>query len=535
MRSCPEDRSRPAHAVATDGLISGLYSFTDLDLCTTRKSGDLYMAEISPLDHSFPMSTSLEQPLYLRVAERLEGLIHSGSLRAGDRVPSVRQFGRQQGVSVPTVMQAYTLLESRRLIEARPKSGFYVTARLARSLAEPSLPPHKAAMASLEEFASTFVSLSEMNNPTLIPFGPAIPSDELLPLEKLVKTSAAVARRAPATAFRYDLAPGCPALRKELSRRSIDWGCAFDPDEFLITLGASEALHLALMSVTRPGDSVLVESPCYYGTLNLLQKLNLRAIPVPTCAEGLDLEAVREAVRTYSVAAMLVIPNFSNPMGSFMSEANRRRLLDIADLHGIPIIEDDIYGDLPHQGPRPPCLKALDRNNRVLLCGSYSKTLAPGMRVGYLVGGAHQQLIALKNAFNVGSPPLPAMTVAEFLRSGGYDRHLRKLREAYRLQICRAREKVAEVFPEGTRVSNPSGGLVLWLELPEQVDTMEVFLEARAAGISFAPGPMFSPQGFFRNCLRLSCGHPWTSRIEEGLATLGALFTRHVAQRRAAG
>jgi len=475
-----------------------------------------------------PMSTSTEPPLYLRVAERLEHLIESGSLRAGDRIPSVRQFGRQQGVSVPTVMQAYTLLESRRMIEARPKSGFYVTARLAKALQEPSQPPHQAATATLETFAATFVGLSEMNDPTLVPFGPAVPSDALLPLDKLVKTSAAVARRSPTTGFRYDPAPGCPALRKELSRRSIDWGCAFEPDEFLVTLGTSEALHLALMAVTKPGDAVLVESPSYYGTLNLLHALKLRAIPVPANAGGLDLEAVKDAVKRYAVAAMLVIPNFSNPLGSFMSEESRRRLLDIADLHDIPILEDDIYGDLPHAGPRPPCLKALDRHDRVLLCGSYSKTLSPGLRVGYLVGGQHQpRLIELKNAFNLGGPALPAMTVAEFLRSGGYDRHLRKLREAYRLQICRAREKVAEVFPEGTRVSNPAGGLVLWLELPEQVDAMRVYQEARAAGVSFAPGPMFSPQGFFRNCLRLSCGHPWTPRIEQGLATLGGIVRRH--------
>jgi len=474
------------------------------------------------------MSTSLEQPLYLRVAERLEGLIHSGSLRAGDRVPSVRQFGRQQGVSVPTVMQAYTLLESRRLIEARPKSGFYVTARLAKALAEPSLPPHKPAMASLEGFASMFATLRDMNDPSLVPLGSATPADELVPLEKLSRTSAAIVRRSPAVSFRYDPAPGCPALRKELSRRSIDWGCAFDPDEFLITVGASEALHLALMAVTRPGDTVLVESPSYYGTLNLLEKLKLRALPVPANVDGLDVDAVREAVKKYPVAAMLVIPNFSNPSGGFMDETNRRRLLDIADLHGIPIVEDDIYGDLPHQGPRPPCLKALDRGGRVLLCGSYSKTLAPGLRVGYLVGGQHQtRLIELKNAFNLGGPELPAMTVAEFLRSGGYDRHLRKLREAYGLQTCRMREKVAEVFPSGTRVSNPSGGLVLWLELPEQVDALAVFREARAAGISFAPGTMFSPQGHFRNCLRLSCGHPWTPRIENGVATLGAIAVRH--------
>lgn len=474
------------------------------------------------------MSISTEQPLYLRIADRLENMIQAGTLRAGDRIPSVRQFGQQQGVSVPTVMQAYTLLESRRLIEARPKSGFYVTARLARSLVEPALPRHKPTRASLEGLSSVFNTVRDMNDPTLVPLGSAIPSDDLVPLEKLARASAAIVRRNPAATFRYDPAPGSPALRKELSRRSIDWGCAFEPDDFIVTIGASEALHLALMAVTKPGDTVLVESPSYYGTLSLLAKLKLKVVPVPACICGLELNAVREAIQKYPVAAMLVIPNFSNPAGGFMSESNRRTLLEIADEHDIPIVEDDIYGDLPHQGPRPPCLKALDRNDRVLLCGSYSKTLAPGLRVGYLVGGQHQRkLMELKNSLNLGGPPLSALTVAEFLRSGGYDRHLRKLREAYRLQTCRTREKVAEVFPEGTRVSNPAGGLVLWLELPEHVDVLEVFREARMAGINFAPGTLFSPQGLFRNCLRLSCGNPWSPRIEQGIATLGAIAKKH--------
>ncbi|MFD0895937.1 PLP-dependent aminotransferase family protein [Luteolibacter ambystomatis] len=474
------------------------------------------------------MSTSTEQPLYLRIADRLENMIQAGTLRAGDRIPSVRQFGQQQGVSVPTVMQAYTLLESRRLIEARPKSGFYVTARLAKSLVEPSLPRHKPTRASLEGLSSVFNAVRDTNDPRLVPLGSAVPSDDLVPLEKLARASASIVRRNPAATFRYDPAPGSPALRKELSRRSIDWGCAFEPDDFIVTVGASEALHLALMAVTKPGDTVLVESPGYYGTLSLLAKLKLNVVPVPACICGLELNAVREAVKKYDVAAMLVIPNFSNPAGGFMSESNRRTLLQIADEHDIPIVEDDIYGDLPHQGPRPPCLKALDRSGRVLLCGSYSKTLAPGLRVGYLVGGRHHdQLMELKNTLNLGGPALSAMTVAEFLRSGGYDRHLRKLREAYRLQTCRTREKVAETFPEGTRVSNPEGGLVLWLELPEQVDVLDVYREARAAGINFAPGTLFSPQGLFRNCLRLSCGNPWTPRIEEGIATLGAIARKH--------
>jgi DNA-binding transcriptional MocR family regulator len=344
-------------------------------------------------------------------------------------------------------------------------------------------------------------------------------------MEKLGQLTSSLVRRSKDACLRYDPVPGCLPLRKELSKRSLDWGCGFDAGDFVITLGASEALHLALLAVTRPGDTVLVESPTYYGTLNLLAQLRLKVIAVPASSgDGLDMNAVRSALDTHPVAAMLVIPNFSNPIGSLMPVANRRELLELAEQHGIPIIEDDIYGDLPHEGPRPHCLKSLDHSDRVILCGSFSKTLAPGFRVGYIVAGKYQQqVMELKNAFNLGGPPLPALTVAEFLRTGGYERHLRKLCHTYRHQVCKMRETVAEVFPEGTKLSNPSGGFVLWLELPRNTDVLTVFREARAAGISLAPGSLFSPKGCFNNCMRLSCGSPWSPRIEAALGTLAEI------------
>lgn len=468
------------------------------------------------------------QPLYLRIADRMEAMIDSGSLRAGDRIPSVRHSSLQHQVSIPTVMQAYTLLESRRLIEARPKSGFYVRPRLSKSLREPAVSKRKPAVASLLGFASAISLIQDITDPKLVPLGAAIPGAGLLPEKKLAQLTASVMRRSTAASLQYDPAPGCLALRKELSRLSLDWGCGLDASDFIITVGASEALHLALLAVTKPGDTVLVESPTYYGTLNLLALLKLKVIAVPSSSgEGLDMAAVKNVLATHSVAAMLVIPNFSNPLGSLMPEANRRVLLGLAEKHNIPIIEDDIYGDLPHEGPRPHCLKSLDRNDHVILCGSYSKTLAPGFRIGYIAAGKHQpRVLELKNAFNLGGASLPAFTVAEFLRTGGYERHLRKLRDTFRHQVCKMRETVAATFPEGTRLSNPSGGFALWLELPGNIDVMPVFHEARAAGISFSPGPLFSPNGGFKNCLRLSCGSPWSPQIESAVGTLAKIIAR---------
>lgn len=471
------------------------------------------------------MAQELATPLYQQIAERMESMIQAGSLRAGDRIPSVRQLSMQQHVSVPTVMQAYTLLENRSLIEARPKSGFYVRPRFANALRAPDTVKHKARVTCLSGFASFLSMTDDMVDPSLVPFGAAAPGDDLLPLDKLSRLTASIVRRSPGAAMKYDPAPGCFHLRKQLSRRSLDWGCSLSPDDFLVTVGASEALHLALLATTKPGDTVIVESPAYYGTLNLMAQLKLRAVAIPTSsATGIDVEAVGKALGRHRVSAILVVPSFSNPIGSLMPESNRHALLQLSKLHGVPIIEDDVYGDLPHDGPRPRCLKALDDGDNVILCGSFSKTLAPGYRVGYISAAKYMpRVMELKHAFNLGGASLSSLAIAEFLKNGGYERHLRKLRHTYRQQVCKMRETVAEVFPESTKVSNPTGGFVLWLELPNGTSSFSIFNQARKAGISFAPGPLFSPDGRFSNCLRLSCGHPWSEKMETALVTLGRI------------
>ncbi|MET0263124.1 MAG: PLP-dependent aminotransferase family protein [Rariglobus sp.] len=476
------------------------------------------------------MKTRLKSPLYLQLAENVEGMITAGTLRAGDRVPSVRQLSRQHKVSVPTVVQAYTLLESRRVIEARPKSGFYVRPKQAVGLTEPAMPRRVPAAADLKGFAPLMSVIHDIADPALVPLGGAIPSAELLPLDKLSRITSGILRKTTAAAINYDPTPGCLGLRKELGRRSLDWGCYLEADHFILTNGASEALHLALRAVTRPGDTVIVESPVYYGLLHILSELHLKALAVPASArDGISIEGVELAVKRGKVAAIVVIPNFSNPLGSFMPEENRKALLDLAAARGIPVIEDDIYGDIPHEGPRPRCLKSLDTHDNVILCGSFSKTLAPGFRSGFIASERHRdRLIALKMSINFANTSLQALALAEFLRTGGYDHHLRRLRHTYRGQVGKMREAIAATFPSSTKVSNPAGGFVLWLELPTHVDSREIFQTAREAGISVAPGFLFSPASEFNHCLRISCGFPWSPRIETAVAQLGQIVARRV-------
>jgi DNA-binding transcriptional MocR family regulator len=205
-----------------------------------------------------------------------------------------------------------------------------------------------------------------------------------------------------------------------------------------------------------------------------------------------------------------------------MPDDRKRELVRLAASRGLPIIEDDIYGDLPHRGPRPRCLKAFDAEGTVILCSSFSKTIAPGYRIGYIAAGKwHEQALILKRTLTLSGAALPSLAVAEFLRNGGYDRYLRSYREALRGQVGLMREAIGQTFPEEIRLSRPEGGFVLWCELPKGVDSMKLFHQARAAGIVVAPGPTFSSDmSSFRNFIRINCGSPWSPRIERAVGVL---------------
>lgn len=467
-------------------------------------------------------------PIYLRLADVLERMIKERALRPGDRMPSVRRFGEQQRVSVPTALQAYATLEARGLVEARPKSGFYVCARRADRTPTPKGPAggFKASdLSNTDPFASL---LSDFGAAHLVPLGGAVPGADLLPGVKLARTMASLARTLDAFGNTYDMPPGAEPLRREIARRSLEWGCALKADELLVTQGGTEALSLALRATCSQGDTVAVESPVYFGLARMLREMRLKALPVPVDSEtGIDLEHLKKALGRARVAACVVNPNFQNPVGSLMPDERKRELVALLAARGVPLIEDDVYGDLPHAGVRPRCLKAFDFDGGVILCGSYSKVLAPGYRVGYLAGGKwHARIVALKRVTTLGCATLPVRAVAEFLRNGGYDRYLRTVRQAYRRQVEQMRHAIAESFPSGIGLSRPQGGFLLWCELPAGVDSLELARRARAAGISIAPGPLFAPDGGFNHFVRLNAGHVWSPRIDRAIRTLGKLVAR---------
>lgn len=465
-----------------------------------------------------------EGPLHRRVAEHVTGLVQAGTLRPGDRLPSVRRLGEQLGVSVTTVVAAYRRLEDARIIEARPRSGHYVRAVL-QGAPQPEKTATEARATPVTCRPLVLRILEQASRPDVVGLGAAVPSPSLFPAARIAAVLARTVREDPQGTLTYGAAQGEAALRIQVARRLLDAGCAAGPDEVVVTSGTQDAVHLALRAVTRPGDTVVVESPTYYGLLEAIGSLHLKALEVATDPrDGICLEDLDAVLSKRRVAACVLGPSYGNPLGHCMPDRAKRDLVDLARAHGVALIEDDVYGDLTHGASRPKALRAFDPEGRVLLCSSFSKTLASGYRVGWLVPGPLlDRVLLLKFSSTVAAPTPTQRALAAFLESGGFDRHLRGLRRLHRELVERMTGAVVEFFPEGTAVTRPQGGHLLWVALPEDVDSLELHERALADGVSIAPGPIFSPTQRYGSFVRLNCALPWTGRVEEAVRRLGRL------------
>ncbi|MGA0611465.1 PLP-dependent aminotransferase family protein [Caldimonas sp. KR1-144] len=471
--------------------------------------------------------SNADAPLYERIANQVEQAMAGGALRAGDRLPSVRQLSQQHGVSVTTALQALRHLENRGLVQARPKSGYFVCPRL------PALPEPQM---DLRVDAASFVSMDQvlheflltMEDPQAVPAFQALPARSLLPEAKLQAILASVNRRHPEYGTTFSIA-GSAALRQQIARRAVSSGVQLRPEEIVITNGGMEALYLALKSVAAPGETILVESPTYFSLLQTIESLGMRALEIPSHPRaGISLEALDFATQTPgAVRACVLLPHFPNPGGSLMPVEHKRQLVQLCAERGIAVIESDIYGELYFGDQRPPVLKSFDEHNDVILCSSFTKTVAPGYRIGWIAPGRHfMKTQALKMRTSCASPMLQQEVLAQFMRDGGYDHHLRRLRAALKLQAHQMADAVARHFPMGCRLSIPQGGFMLWIELPRHVDSREVFALARLAHIGVAPGAAFSISRRFDHFIRLQYGDPWSARMEESMRKLGQIVAK---------
>jgi len=463
-----------------------------------------------------------ESFLYEQVAAQVGALVSSGALGPGDRVPSLRAMSRKFKVSIATVMQAYMQLESKGLIEARPQSGFFV--RESRGLLPPVHPQPVSRHPRRVQFGNTVETIFALaNHQDLVPLGVANPAASLLPVRGLSRALRTVVSKHADEAVSYNFPPGVLALRRQLALRHTGIAGDVNPEEILITNGATEGLMVALQAVAKPGDIIAVAAPTYFSVLQMIERLGMLALEIASDAEtGISLASLDVQLRTRKVAAVVLSANFSNPTGALMPESNKQDLVRMMAGYDVPLIEDDVFGDLSFDADRPRMCKAYDKTGSVITVSSFSKTLAPGFRIGWVFAGRyHRAVMQQKQLNSSATSTLTQLAVATFLEDGNYDRHLVSLRRAYRRQVGQLRAAIAAHFPEGTRVSDPQGGFVTWVQVPGNVDSQLVYQEALSQGVSITPGFLFSPTGRFQPFMRLCAGHPWDERMAEGVATLG--------------
>jgi len=463
---------------------------------------------------------------YTLVGRNILELIESGALKPGDRIPSLRDMSRKMRVSITTVSQAYVELESQGIIESRPKSGFFVKFDYGR------LPPPPAPLANTpivprelnrSELIGTVRDL--LGRTDIVPFAVACPDPSLLPGRELGKIMSSLLREDPGRNIGYEMIAGNPELKRQIAFRCIDAGVSVMPEEIIVTHGAMEAIFIAVRCLTRAGDTVIIQSPAYYCFLHLLETLGLRVIEIPSHPDtGISPADLADAVTKYDAKACIFNLNFNNPDGSIIPDAAREEIVRLLAAKSIPLIEDDVSGDICFGPARPHVCKKYDTKGLVMVCASFSKTIAAGYRIGWLIPGRFfQKALGLKVDISVCTAGPTQAAVAEFLRTGKYERHLKRLRRSVEANMHTMQMAISRYFPAGTKVTRPTGGLALWIELDDRVNSRELFFQARADGIGIVPGLICSTFEKYTNFIRLTCGGIWSKEMEKGIERLGTL------------
>jgi DNA-binding transcriptional MocR family regulator len=468
---------------------------------------------------------ALKDHKYIEVADRIETLIEKKVLKVGDKLLSVRALSKEQGISLSTSFQAYYFLESKGLIEARPQSGYYVKYSPEHTLDMPQVcePIDDAVPVSVDDMInSVYVDLNAKN---ILNFSMGAPAHSLLPTAKLNKAVVHAIRSSKTSCTHYEHIQGNLELRKQIARQAFNWGGSPSDDDIVVTAGAVEAMSLCLKAITKPGDAVAIESPTYFAIFQIMESHGLKVVEIPTDpVSGIDLDYLEQAIPRFDIKACLFVTNFNNPLGSCMPDDKKKKLVEMLAKKEIPLVEDDIYGELYFGKTRPKTCKSFDKKGLVLHCSSFSKSLAPGYRIGWtLPGKFKQRVLRLKRMHTVSTNTLSQAAIADFLANGRYELHLRHLRKALHTQALRYVQAISEHFPEDTRITRPQGGFTLWIELNKKINAYKLHKRALKYNIGIAPGQIFSSQGRFENCFRISYGEPWCDAIEDGIKTLGKL------------
>ena len=459
---------------------------------------------------------------YTRLADGLEELIVSGALKHGQRLPSIRDLSHAHAVSIATVVQAYRELESRALAEARARSGYFVTYDQAvlpsDSKADASGGPHRLTL--FDDIMPEM--LTEHSGDALTRLGVSQLEPDLVASDELKRIMRSVIRNADERLFEYPAPAGMNSLRQTICELMLNRGATAPPEEILITNGCQEALWIAIQCVAKTGDNIAIASPTYPGFLKIMQTMGLRAFEIPvTVGAGIDLDLLDSKLKNYDIAAIYVMPNCSNPQGAVLSEDNKSSLYKLAKKNNVAIIEDDSNRDLYYGDYALSSIKAHDDCGLVIFCSSFSKTIAPSLRVGWLAPGCYfEDAHALKYALNLATPAMSQLTLERFITEGGYRRQLNRLKSVLPATMKSMTKCIAAELPTA-QFAMPAGGTFVWIELDEKIDSRELRSKALERGVSIAPGTLFSVTVSHANCLRLGWGGKWNSHVEEAIKALG--------------
>jgi DNA-binding transcriptional MocR family regulator len=460
----------------------------------------------------------LYEQLYSTISQQIE----SGYFAVNQKLPSIREISQQHKVSISTAQEAYRLLEDTGLAVVRPKSGYYVKLVQPHNLLPDISHPDQKPV-QIDNWDEVLALTSTENQRDFLAFGRGTPNTQLSTLKPLQRIFKDIAKNQPQALYRARAGKGEISLREQIVRLMLLSGCALHPDDIVITAGCQEALSLSLKALTKPGDIVAVDSPFFYGSVQAIQSNELKVLEIPTHPEtGISLPALELALEQWPIKIIQLVPTSNNPQGYIMPDKNKIKLLKLAEKHDFAIIEDDINGDLVYQSPRPRTIKSFDTEGRVLLCSSFSKTVAPGFRIGWVAAGRYGKVIEhLKFITSYSTPTVPQQVLAEFIKQGYYDKHNHAAKHQYhknRDQMIRA---VRQYFPQGTRMTYPGGGLNLWIVLPENINSFELNEKLHSFNIGIAPGALFNSSGKYKNCMRLNYATLHDDKIEQAIKTIG--------------
>lgn len=480
------------------------------------------------------MTENQNQYLHVKVADQIKQLVEESILQTGDKVPSVRTMAKQAKVSISTVLQAYANLEADGIVYAKPQSGYFVSDLAINNIQIPDrisctdMAPTPAL--AFNVWGSIYESATNEN---VLPLGLANLKAELLPVKGLNRSVRQILKSQPQMGFQYSFPPGEIDLRRQISAQYYLRNQEVSPDDIVITSGCTESILLSLKAVAEPGDVIAIESPVYFVLLRIVKSLGMTVIEIESDPHtGMSIEALERAANSIDISAVICIPNFSNPSGTLMPDEKKRRLVKLLEAKNIPLIEDDIYGELYFGETRPSNCRDFSDTGNILSCSSFSKTLAPGFRIGWIVPGKYtKQVIKYKRLTSAATTTLSQLAIAHFVQTGAYQRHLKKLRYTFKQQLYTMRQSIARHFPAGTRISHPDGGFVLWVQLPIKIDTLALAERAMDEKISIAPGMMFSVSNQYTHFLRLCAGFVWSDEAENGVKRLGELIEEISSQK----